>query len=304
MRIHRLESLVTATVISAALLACSSGADPNDLLPGETEDPIKGGNCARSHGPHCADAAPPTTTTPDAAVPDVSVTPPVPDAAVPDVSITPPVPDAAVPDVGVTPPATCTSFTYSAWGACQTNNTQTRALLSSSPAGCTGGSPVVSQTCTYIPPVVMCTSFTYSTWGACQTNNTQARTVLSSSPAGCTGGSPVVSQACTYIPPVVTCTSFTYSAWGTCQPNNTQTRTVVSSSPAGCTAGSPVLSQSCTYIDGAALYTQYCSGCHGNAKKGASVTAIQGAINNNTGGMGVLSSLLTPAQIAAISAAP
>ncbi len=104
-------------------------------------------------------------------------------------------------------------------------------------------------------------------------------------------------------PAPTTCTSFTYSAWGACQPNGTQTRTVVSSSPAGCTGGSPVLSHSCTYVDGEALYTQYCSGCHGSSKKGSSVTAITDAINNNVGGMGSLKTL-TAAQIAAISAAP
>lgn len=64
-----------------------------------------------------------------------------------------------------------------------------------------------------------------------------------------------------------------------------------------------MLTQSCTYIDGAALYTQYCSGCHGNSKKGSSATNIQNAISRNTGGMGSLSNL-TSAQIAAISAAP
>ena len=51
------------------------------------------------------------------------------------------------------PPVTCTSFTYSAFGACQSNNTQTRTVLTSSPTGCTGGSPVLSQACIYVPPV-------------------------------------------------------------------------------------------------------------------------------------------------------
>jgi len=152
----------------------------------------------------------------------------------------------------VTPPspppaATCTAFTYSTWGACQPDGTQTRTIISSSPSGCTGGSPSLSQSCTYTPPVTTCSSFTYSAWGACQSNNTQTRTVASSSPTGCTGGSPVLSQACTYTPPVTTCSSFTYSAWGACQPDGTQTRTVASSSPTGCTGGSPVLSQACTY---------------------------------------------------------
>jgi len=151
------------------------------------------------------------------------------------------------------------------------------------------------------PPPAACT-YTYDAWGSCQPNNTQTRGVVSSSPAGCTG-TPVVSQSCTYVPPVTTCTSFTYSAWGTCQSNNTQTRTTLTSSPAGCTGGAPVLSQSCTYIDGAALYTQYCSGCHGTSKKGKTVSAIQGAIASNRGGMGSLSNL-TLEQITAISTAP
>jgi len=94
------------------------------------------------------------------------------------------------------PPATCSSFTYSAWGTC-VNGTQTRTVLSSSPSGCTGGAPVTSQACTTTPPPpATCTGFTYSTWGTC-VNGAQTRTVLSSSPTGCTGGSPVLSQACT-----------------------------------------------------------------------------------------------------------
>jgi hypothetical protein len=144
------------------------------------------------------------------------------------------------------PPAACTSFTYSAWGTCQSNSTQTRTVATSSPTGCTGGTPVLSQSCTYVPPVTACTSFTYSAWGACQSTNTQTRTVATSSPAGCTGGTPVLSQSCTYVPPVTACTSFTYSAWGTCDSTGTQTRTVATSSPTGCSGGTPVLSQSCT----------------------------------------------------------
>jgi len=42
---------------------------------------------------------------------------------------------------------TCTSFTYSAWGSCISNN-QTRTVVTSSPTGCTGGSPSLSQGCT------------------------------------------------------------------------------------------------------------------------------------------------------------
>ncbi len=110
------------------------------------------------------------------------------------------------------------------------------------------------------------------------------------------------------MPPVTTCIAFTYSAYGACQPNGTQTRTVLTSSPAGCTGGGPVTSRTCTYvppIDGAALYTQHCFGCHGNAKKGRSASAIQAAIDNNTGRMRTRALRdLTPAQIAAIAAAP
>ena len=101
----------------------------------------------------------------------------------------------------------CTSFSYSAWGACQSDSTQTRTLTSSLPAGCTGGTPLLSQSCTYVPPTTACTSFTYSAWGTCQSNSTQSRTVVSSSPAGCTGGTPALTQACVYVPPVTTVTA-------------------------------------------------------------------------------------------------
>ncbi|MBA4373057.1 MAG: hypothetical protein C0402_09395 [Thermodesulfovibrio sp.] len=103
--------------------------------------------------------------------------------------------------VYVPPVTACTSFTYSGWSACQTNNTQTRSVVSSLPAGCTGGTPLLTQICNYVPPVTACTSFTYSGWSACQANNTQTRSVVSSLPAGCTGGTPLTSQACNYVPP-------------------------------------------------------------------------------------------------------
>ncbi|MBL0278186.1 MAG: cytochrome c [Anaeromyxobacter sp.] len=66
--------------------------------------------------------------------------------------------------------------------------------------------------------------------------------------------------------------------------------------------------QACTYtppLDGTALYNQYCAGCHGNSKKGASASSTQSAINSNRGGMGSAAlRALTPAQLAAIAAAP
>jgi len=155
------------------------------------------------------------------------------------------------------------------------------------------------------PPPAAC-AYTYSAWGTCQSDSTQLRSVQTTTPAGCSG-TPVLTRSCTYVPPPAAC-NYTYSAWGTCQSNNTQLRTVQTTTPASCT-GTPVLSQSCMYvppaIDGAALYTQYCSGCHSNGKKGSSASSIQTAINSNRGGMGTTAlRALTSAQIAAISAAP
>jgi cytochrome b involved in lipid metabolism len=96
---------------------------------------------------------------------------------------------------------TCSSFTYSAWNSCQVDNTQTRSVTGSGPSGCTGGSPVTSQSCTYGAPPTTCTDFTYSSWGSCQSNSTQIRSVVTSIPSGCSGGSPVTSQSCSYTAP-------------------------------------------------------------------------------------------------------
>jgi hypothetical protein len=136
-------------------------------------------------------------------------------------------------------PQSCTSFTYSEWASCQSNGTQSRTITSSYPAGCAGGSPVLTQPCIYNPP--SCTSFTYSAWGICQADGTQTRTIISSTPSGCAGGSPILSQSCS---PILPCTSFTYSTWSNCS-NGLQTRSIVNSSPASCTGGNPVLSRVC-----------------------------------------------------------
>lgn len=50
------------------------------------------------------------------------------------------------PPSNVTPGCTCTSFTYSAWSACN-GSTQTRSVIQKIPAACTGGSPVTSRSC-------------------------------------------------------------------------------------------------------------------------------------------------------------
>ena len=153
-------------------------------------------------------------------------------------------------------PSTCSSFTYNGWGTC-TNGTQTRTVATSTPTGCTGGTPVLSQSCT---SATTCSSFTYNGWGTC-TNGTQTRTVATSTPTGCTGGTPVLSQSCTS---ATTCSSFTYNGWGTCT-NGTQTRTVATSTPTGCTGGTPVLSQSCTSSSTLTLaqVQSTCTQCHG-----------------------------------------
>lgn len=46
---------------------------------------------------------------------------------------------------------TCTSWTYSVWGACQQGSYQVRTIVTSSPEGCTGGSPILTQDCPYDP---------------------------------------------------------------------------------------------------------------------------------------------------------
>ncbi|MCX6224776.1 MAG: hypothetical protein NTV01_08530, partial [Bacteroidia bacterium] len=56
----------------------------------------------------------------------------------------------------------CT-FSYSAWSECQSNNTQTRAVVTTSPTGCVGGTRILSQSCTYTPKCDDC----YSSYSAC-----------------------------------------------------------------------------------------------------------------------------------------
>lgn len=141
-----------------------------------------------------------------------------------------------------TPTTTCSSWTYSNWTPCSNNSQQTRTAISSSPSGCVGGSPVLAQSCAYIPSV--CTSWVYSNWGTC-TNGQQTRTVISSSPANCSNGNSVLNQNCTTQP--ADCTSWTYSDWSSCQSNGLKTRSIVSSSPNNCSGGNPELIQSCTY---------------------------------------------------------
>ena len=108
----------------------------------------------------------------------------------------------------VPPVSACTGFTYNAWTppVCPASGRQSRTVATSSPAGCTGGSPSLTQNCTPPPPPPgICISFTYTAWtpAVCPASGRQSRTVATSLPAGCTGGSPSLTQTCTPSPPPI-----------------------------------------------------------------------------------------------------
>ena len=46
----------------------------------------------------------------------------------------------------------CTEFIYSDWGDCQSGGTRSRTILNSLPEGCSGGTPILTATCTYTAP--------------------------------------------------------------------------------------------------------------------------------------------------------
>jgi hypothetical protein len=45
----------------------------------------------------------------------------------------------------------CTAFTYTDWTTCSAKGNQSRKVASSSPVGCAGGKPILTQKCTYVP---------------------------------------------------------------------------------------------------------------------------------------------------------
>lgn len=92
--------------------------------------------CERKPDHHACDAVDSGAALPDASVPETQT-----DAQSPSDAQSP------IDDASLSP-TTCTSFTYSDWGACQPDGTQTRTVVSSSPEGCTGGTPVLTQSCT------------------------------------------------------------------------------------------------------------------------------------------------------------
>ena len=157
----------------------------------------------------------------------------------------------------------CSSFTYSDWSAC--DGTQTRTVLNSSPSGCSGGTPTLTQSCT---PVCTASDYSCGDWNSCLTNGNQTRTCNKIS--NCEGGAqmPAISQSCTYVSP--TCSSWTYSGWSDCQVSGTQTRTIASSSPDGCSGGEPVLARSCDYVPFCTINDYSCSNwsaCSSNGKQ-------------------------------------
>lgn len=101
----------------------------------------------------------------------------------------------------VVPNPTCTSFTYDAFGACQPNDLEYRSVASASPQGCVGGSPILTNFCSY-PGSGICTGVTYTAYGACQPDGYRYREIDTVDPLGCQPGSPILAESCTYAPPL------------------------------------------------------------------------------------------------------
>ena len=108
---------------------------------------------------------------------------------------------------------------------------QTRKISTSTPSGCTGGTPAVCQS-----PALLPLRSTYSGWGTCTNGNDNEN----NSNVDTRQVAPGMPASLCHSPAHQPAASFTYSAWGTCQSNSTQTRTVSTSSPSGCTGGTPV----------------------------------------------------------------
>jgi hypothetical protein len=169
-------------------------------------------------------------------------------------------------------PPLCTNWTYSNWSTCLSTGLQKRVALSTSPDGCSGGSPVLSRAC-----VPTCTFWTYSDWDICADNGTQTRTITSSFPDGCDQGEPEpLMQTC-----VPTCKSWTYSDWSSCSDDGLQTRTIISSSPNGCAGGSPILTKACVPTCKSWTYSDWGT-CADNGTQTRTITSSYP--NNCTGG--------------------
>lgn len=141
----------------------------------------------------------------------------------------------------ITPPTTCTSFTYSDFSDCQSNNKKYRTILTSSPANCINGNPILSQDCVFVPA---CTEDNWQfSLTSCLPSNTQTKTWTKI--GNCVNGVSHSTETltCNYQAPAC---QYTYGAWGACQSSGVQARTFAAS-PANC-QGTPVTSQACNYV--------------------------------------------------------
>jgi hypothetical protein len=125
------------------------------------------------------------------------------------------------------------AYAYSGWGACQSDNTQSRTLASSSPSGCEQYlKPILKQNCLYTASITA------------PTTTTPAPTTATTSSVTSTNSTSTNTASSTLAPQCV----YTYSGWGACQSNGKRVRTTLSKSPTGCQAYlSPVIEQSCIY---------------------------------------------------------
>lgn len=110
------------------------------------------------------------------------------------------------------------AYSYGAWGMCQSNEKQTRPVVSKSPSGCVEYTkPYVERSCTYTSTTTTTTTtapapdqciYTYSDWGSCQSNNKRTRILLSRSPTSCGEYvKPLLEQSCVYQTTVTTNTN-------------------------------------------------------------------------------------------------
>ncbi|NOT80190.1 MAG: hypothetical protein HOP07_14435 [Bacteriovoracaceae bacterium] len=197
---------------------------------------------------------------------------------------------------GITP--TCSSFTYSSWGACQANGTQTRSITAASPVGCQRGIQVISQSCSYSEPKIAAGLFRIGVSGYISNGSSYCALGSGAQMNGCGynqaqyntakqfSGAPNSMQnngvcACGITP---TCSSFTYSSWGACQANGTQTRSITAASPVGCQRGIQVISQSCSYSEPKIAAGLFRIGLSGYISNGSSYCALgSGAQMNGCG---------------------
>ena len=131
------------------------------------------------------------------------------------------------------------AYTYSPWGMCQSNGTQTRSALSKTPSNCVGD-PYVSQFCTYsagangnTTTAPVC-AFSYTPWSSCSSAGLETRSVISRTPSNCVG-TPDVSRSCASSSGIsAPACVFTYSPWISCQSNGMEMRSVASQVPQVC----------------------------------------------------------------------